>query len=53
MTAARCPPLSEPQKVQLRRPTAMPRMDRSAALFDRQMRPSSTKRVNAAQWLNV
>ena len=32
---ARWPPVSESQKVQLRRPMAMPRIARSAALFDR------------------
>jgi hypothetical protein len=36
-----------PQKVQLRRPTAMPRMARSAALLLMQRRPLSRKRVNA------
>ena len=53
ITAARRPPSSEPQKVQLRLPTAMPRTARSAALFDKQMRPSSRKRVNAFQWLKA
>ena len=49
ITAARSPPASEPQKVQLRRPTAMPRTARSAALLVMQMRPSSRKRVNVLQ----
>src|SRR5215204_4943510 len=43
--AARSPPRSEPQNNQDLRPKAMPRTPRSAALFDRQMRPSSRNRV--------
>ena len=35
------------------RPKAMPRTPRSAALFDRQMRPSSRKWVNALQRLSM
>src|SRR5260370_16040515 len=34
-------------------PRLMPRTARSAALFDRQMRPSSRKRVNALQRLSM
>ena len=34
-------------------PQAMPRSARSAALFDRQMRPSSRKRVKAGQRLSM
>jgi putative SOS response-associated peptidase YedK len=37
MVAARSPPASEPAKVQLPRPTAMPRSERSAALLDMQI----------------
>src|SRR3954452_7406486 len=44
--------LSEPAKVQFRLPRAMPRMARSAALLDRQMRPSSRKPVNDGQRLS-
>src|SRR3954447_17324138 len=51
MIAARSPPRSEPQNNHDFRPKAMPRTPRSAALFDRQMRPSSRKRVNALQTL--
>jgi len=40
MAAARCPPVSDPAKVQFRRPTAMGRIARSAALFDRELRRS-------------
>lgn len=47
MAAARLPPLSLPQNVQLRRPTAMPRTARSAALLLMQSLPSSRKRVKA------
>ena len=32
---------------------AMPRTPRSAALFDKQMRPSSRRRVNAIQRLSM
>src|ERR1700681_216046 len=45
--AARCPPASEPAKVQFFLPTATQRTARSAALLDRQILPSSRKRVNA------
>jgi hypothetical protein len=44
-------PASEPAKVQFFLPIATPRKARSAALFDRQTRPSSRKRVNTAQRL--
>ena len=37
---------SDPAKVQLWRPTAIPRSARSAALLLRQMRPSTMKRVS-------
>src|SRR5437879_2902952 len=40
MAAARSPPLSEPAKVQLWRPTAMPRSARSAAWLERRVRPA-------------
>src|SRR5204862_3556861 len=53
MIAARSPPRSEPQNNHDFRPKAMPRTPRSAALFDRQMRPSSRKRVNALQRLSM
>src|SRR5439155_166651 len=53
ITAARSPPRSEPQNSQDLRPKAMPRTPRSAALFDRQMRPSSRKRVNTVQRLSI
>ena len=53
MAAARWPPRSEPQNSHDFRPRAMPRSARSAALFDRQMRPSSRKRVKAAQRLSM
>ena len=49
MAAARSPPRSEPAKSQARRPRAIPRNARSAALLVRQMRPSSRKRVKAVQ----
>ena len=45
MAAARCPPRSEPANSHDFLPRAIPRNARSAALFDRQMRPSSRKRV--------
>src|ERR1700761_7254984 len=53
ITAARSPPRSEPQNNHDFRPKAIPRAPRSAALFDRQMRPSSRKRVNAVQRLSI
>src|ERR1700733_12209608 len=43
ITAARSPPRSEPQNNQDFLPRAIPRTPRSAALLDRQMRPSSRK----------
>ena len=43
------PPRSEPAKSHDFLPRAMPRRPRSAALFDRQTRPSSRKRVKAGQ----
>ena len=49
ITAARCPPRSEPQNSHERRPRAMPLSARSAALLLRQIRPSSRNRVNAVQ----
>src|SRR5438445_6061746 len=49
IAAARCPPRSEPANNHDFRPRAMPRNARSAALFDRQIRPSSRKRVKAGQ----
>src|SRR3546814_855985 len=49
MTAARWPPRSEPQNSQDFRPNAMPRRARSAALLERQTRPSSRNRVKAVQ----
>jgi hypothetical protein len=39
VTAARWPPRSEPQNNHDFRPKAIPRTPRSAALFDKQMRP--------------
>src|ERR1035437_11010164 len=51
ITAARSPPRSEPQNNQDFLPRAIPRTPRSAALLDRQMRPSSRNRVNAIQRL--
>src|SRR4051812_17062675 len=53
ITTARSPPRFEPQNNHDFRPNAMPRTPRSAALFDRQMRPSSRKRVNALQRLSM
>ncbi len=52
ITAARCPPRSEPQNSHDRRPRAIPLRARSAALFERQTRPSSRNRVNAVQRLS-
>lgn len=53
MAAARCPPRSDPRNSQDFRPRAIPLSPRSAALFDRQTRPSSRKRVKAAQRFNT
>lgn len=53
MAAARRPPSSDPAKVQLRRPTAMPRSARSAALLEMHSRPSARKRVSAGQRLRL
>ena len=47
MAAARCPPRSEPANSHDFLPSAIPRNARSAALLERQIRPSSRKRVNA------
>jgi hypothetical protein len=44
MAAACCPLRSEPANSHDFRPKAIPRIARSAALFDRQIRPSSRKR---------
>src|SRR4029077_6500110 len=53
IAAARSPPRSEPQNNHDFRPKAIPRTPRSAALLDRQIRPSSRKRVNAIQRLSI
>ena len=53
MAAARMPPRSEPAKSHDFLPNAIPRSARSAALFVRQMRPSSRKRVNAGHRLSM
>jgi hypothetical protein len=53
MAAARSPPQSEPANYHARRPRAIPRKARPAALFDRLMRPSSRKRVKAGQRLSM
>jgi hypothetical protein len=53
MKAARSPPRSEPAKSQAFRPMAGGRMVRSAALLERQMRPSPRKRVNEVQRFNM
>src|SRR5713226_7479235 len=53
MNAARSPPRSEPANNHARRPRAIPRTARSAALLERQMRPSSRNRANAAQRLSM
>ena len=45
MAAARCPPRSEPQNSHDFLPKAIPLSARSAALFERQARPSSRNRV--------
>src|SRR5690606_16295207 len=49
MKAARSPPRGDPAKSHAFLPRAIPRRARSAALFVRQMRPSSRKRVKASQ----
>jgi len=46
-------PQSDTGEAGLLRPKAMPRSARSAALFERQMRPSSRNRVNAGQRLSI
>ena len=53
IAAARSPPRSDPANSQAFLPRAMPRSPRSAALFVRQIRPSSRKRVNAAHRLSM
>ena len=53
MAAARWPPRSEPQNSHDFRPRAIPRSPRSAALFERQTRPSSRNRVKAGQRLSM
>src|SRR5689334_2594218 len=53
ITAARWPPRSEPANNHDFLPRAIPRSARSAALFERQIRPSSRKRVKLADLLVV
>jgi hypothetical protein len=53
MNAARSPPRSEPANSHDLRPSAMPRRARSAALFERQMRPSVKKRLKDAQRFSI
>ena len=53
IAAARCPPRSEPANSHDFLPRAIPRKARSAALFERQMQPSSRKRVKAGQRLSM
>ena len=53
MTAALSAPRSEPAKSQDFLPSARPRNARSAALFDRQIRPSRRKPVKAGQRLSI
>ena len=53
MTAARSAPRSEPANSQDFRPSAKPRSARSAALFVRQIRPSSMNRTNRCQRLSM
>src|SRR3954468_12802058 len=53
MAAARSPPRSLPANSHDRRPRAMPRSARSAALFVRQIRPSSRNRLNASQRVSM
>ncbi len=52
-TAAVLPPWSLPKKVQLRRPTATPRMDRSVALLSISRPPSSQERFSAVHFFSV
>jgi hypothetical protein len=47
------PPPTEPAKSHDFRPSARPRNARSAALFDRQIRPSRRKPVKAGQRLSI
>src|SRR5216684_303085 len=47
------PPRSEPANNQARRPRAMPRSARSAALLVRQMRPSARNLVKATQRVSI
>src|ERR1700694_6049409 len=49
IAAARSPPRSEPANNHARRPRAIPRNARSAALLVRQIRPSSRNRVKEGQ----
>src|ERR1700719_2595535 len=53
ITAARWPPRSEPASNHDFLPRAIPRSARSAALFERPIRPSSRKRVKAGQRLSM
>ena len=53
MAAARWPPRSDPQNSHDFLPRAMPRRPRSAALFERQTRPSSRNSVKADQRLSM
>src|SRR5436305_13798686 len=53
IAAARSPPRSEPANSHDRRPSAMPRNARSAALLLRQIRPPARKRVKAGQRFNI
>ena len=53
MAAARSPPQSEPQNSHDLRPRAIPRSPRSAALLERQTRPSSRNSVKAGQRLSM
>jgi hypothetical protein len=52
-TAAVLPPLSLPKKVQLLRPTAKLRNDRSVALLSIDRSPSEQYRVSAVQFFSV
>ena len=53
MAAARSPPRSDPQNSHDFLPRAMPRSPRSAALLERQTRPSSRNSVKADQRLSM
>ena len=53
IAAARSPPRSEPANSQERLPSAIPRIALSAALFVRQIRLSSRKRVKPSQRLSM